>query len=272
MIATVARRSFTMRLGFVLGLLSVVLGCDTSPTKPMADHKPPATITDAVVKEVADSSVTLEWTTPGDACTAGRASSYDVRYSTSPITDQNFATASQATGEPPPAARGVVQPVTVRGLTPTTSYYFAVKTSDEVPNPSGLSNVVSATTTATPIDVTAPAAIADLATTTANSSSIALTWAATGDNGAIGTARSYDLRYSTSTINEANWGAATQVSGEPLPTAAGTQQGMTVTGLASNTTYYFALKVSDEVPNVSDLSNVASNTTTPEDVASYPTA
>ena len=120
---------------------------------------------------------------------------------------------------------------------------------------------MSATTTAVPIDATAPAAIADLATTATTLSSITLTWTATGEDGAVGTASSYDLRYSTSTITEANWATATPVAGEPAPTVAGTQQGMDVTGLAPGTTYFFALKVSDEVPNVSDLSNVVSNTT-----------
>jgi len=37
---------------------------------------------------------------------------------------------------------------------------------------------------------------------------------------------------------------------------------MTVSGLAPHTLYYFAMKISDEVPNISSLSNVASTTTT----------
>lgn len=271
MLAIVARRCFTMRLGFLVVLLALVMGCEKSPTKPAADHTAPATITDLVVKEVADSSVTLDWTTPGDDGQKGRASSFDVRYSTSPITDLNFDSANKATGIPAPAARGVVQVMMVRGLTPTTAYYFAVKTLDEVPNASGLSNVVSATTIATPPDVTAPAAIASLATKDITSTSITVTWTATGDDGARGTASLYDLRYSTSTITEANWDAATQVLSEPLPTTAGTQQEMVITGLAPNTTYYFALKVSDEVPNVSNLSNVASNTTAVPSTSVYPT-
>jgi hypothetical protein len=37
---------------------------------------------------------------------------------------------------------------------------------------------------------------------------------------------------------------------------------MTVSGLSSGTTYYFAIKTSDEVPNESLISNVVNNTTT----------
>ena len=112
-----------------------------------------------------------------------------------------------------------------------------------------------------PSDTTAPAAVANLATSSPTSSQLTLTWTAPGDDGSSGTATSYDIRYSTSTINDTNWGSATLISGEPTPTAAGTNQSMTVGGLSASTTYYFAMKTSDEVPNVSALSNVASGTT-----------
>jgi hypothetical protein len=45
--------------------------------------------------------------------------------------------------------------------------------------------------------------------------------------------------------------------GEPIPAVAGTVQHMTVTGLASGTLYYFAMKSQDGVPNISLISNVA---------------
>ena len=43
--------------------------------------------------------------------------------------------------------------------------------------------------------------------------------------------------------------------------ASGTAQSMIVAGLVTNTAYYFALKTSDEVPNISALSDVATGTT-----------
>ncbi|GBE37036.1 hypothetical protein BMS3Bbin07_01194 [bacterium BMS3Bbin07] len=72
---------------------------------------------------------------------------------------------------------------------------------------------------------------------------------------------SYDIRYSTSTISDTTWGSATKVTGEPKPAVAGIPQSMTVTGLAPETTYYFAIKTSDEMPNISDISNISSNST-----------
>jgi|GEM_PF-1059585 len=107
-----------------------------------------------------------------------------------------------------------------------------------------------------PPDTTAPAAVSNLATGTVTTSSVALSWTAPGDDGNTGTATSYDVRYSTATITTANWGSATQASGEPTPGVAGTAQNFTVSGLSAGTTYFFALKTSDEAGNISALSNV----------------
>ncbi|HEX76816.1 MAG TPA: hypothetical protein G4O03_00120 [Dehalococcoidia bacterium] len=110
-------------------------------------------------------------------------------------------------------------------------------------------------------DTTSPAAITDLATSNPTCDSITLTWTAPGDDADTGTASQYDIRYSTSTITDANWDAATQCAGEPSPQAAGSSESFTVTELSRGTTYYFAIKTADEVSNWSGLSNVASGTT-----------
>ena len=108
-------------------------------------------------------------------------------------------------------------------------------------------------------DATPPAAITNLwAQSGLNDGEIDLTWTAPGDDGATGTAASYDLRYADSPITESNWNLATAVLGLPLPQSAGSSEQCTVTGLTPAATYYFAIKASDEVPNESDLSNVPS--------------
>jgi hypothetical protein len=104
-------------------------------------------------------SITLTWTAPGDDSVTGTAAQYDIRYSTAPITVANYATATQVTGEPAPKIAGSAETFTVTGLTPSTLYYFAIKTADEVPNWSGLSNVASIST----LDNIPPAAIKNLA-------------------------------------------------------------------------------------------------------------
>jgi chitodextrinase len=103
-------------------------------------------------------SITLNWTAPGDDGDVGQATAYDVRYSTSPITDQNWDSATPVDGEPAPSPAGSVESFTRDGLQPSTTYYFAIKTSDEAGNWSGLSNVATVTT----IDNIPPGDIADL--------------------------------------------------------------------------------------------------------------
>jgi phosphodiesterase/alkaline phosphatase D-like protein len=223
-----------------------------------AETTPPAAIVNLAVGSVTSSSIQLTWTAPGDDSVTGTATTYDVRYSTSAITAANFSSATQATGEPSPGVAGSAQSFTVSGLSPNTTYYFAIKTADEVPNWSGISNVISQ---ATSQESTPPAAIANLASSTTTSTSVMLVWTAPGDDGTNGTASQYDIRYSTSTITEANWGSAAQVTGEPAPKAAGSAETFTVTGLQNGTTYYFAIKTADEVPNWSALSNVVQRAT-----------
>jgi hypothetical protein len=87
-------------------------------------------------------------------------------------------------------------------------------------------------------------------------SDVTLVWTAPGDDGAIGTATTYEMRYSQSTINTGNWGQATPVSGLPAPQVAGTRQSVTIAGLTQGTTYYFAMRTQDDAGNWSPLSNV----------------
>lgn len=218
------------------------------------------TSTGEVHAQQAWNSVTLGWTTPGDDGLTGTASQFDIRYSTSPITAANFASAARwTTGVPVPGVPGTAQSVVVTGLSPATTYYFAIKTGDEVPNWAGISNVVSRTTAVAP-DVVRPAALA-ISVSSLTDSTATLAWTATGDDSLTGTATTYDVRWSTSPITAANWASATAASGEPAPGAAGTAQSFTVTGLSRQVTYYFAAIVADEAGNWSAMSNVPSATT-----------
>ena len=211
-----------------------------------------------ITNDSTSNSITLQWTAPGDDGSAGTASQYDLRYSTSTINDSNWASATQASGEPAPSLPGTQQTFTITSLQSGTRYYFAIKTGDEVPNWSPLSNIASRMTGSESIP---PSNITNLATSNPTGNSIRLTWTAPGDDSTSGTASQYDIRYSTSPITNGNWASATQVSGEPTPLSAGSQQTFTITGLANQQAYYFAMKTADEVPNWSGLSNVPSGTT-----------
>ncbi|PIT92054.1 MAG: hypothetical protein COU08_04340 [Candidatus Harrisonbacteria bacterium CG10_big_fil_rev_8_21_14_0_10_42_17] len=116
---------------------------DSATTLPIGDITPPADITNLGTFNVLPTEASFSWTTPGDDGTTGLASSYDVRYMIDdPITEANFGTAIQATNIPAPLPPGNVQTMTVTGLAQDTTYLFAMKTADEVPNTSGISNTI----------------------------------------------------------------------------------------------------------------------------------
>ncbi len=105
-------------------------------------------------------------------------------------------------------------------------------------------------------DSVPPATITNLAVSSVLMTQVDLTWTATGDDGLQGTANAYDIRYASSPISAATWDDATPVDDEPAPQPAGAIERMTVTGLQPATTYYFAMKVMDNVGNESELSNI----------------
>jgi subtilisin family serine protease len=113
------------------------------------------------------------------------------------------------------------------------------------------------------VDVIAPAKIADLNAGTSTQTSIALNWTAPGDDDDSGTAANYDVRVSTSKITDANWDLTTiQLNGEPTPSPAGSAQTFMAAGLFCDRNYFFATKTTDEVGNVSPLSNIVRMKTT----------
>src|SRR3989339_581600 len=320
-------------------------------------------------------SITLDWLAVGDdgALMNGAASSYDIRYmKNTPITESNWASATQVLDEPVPQVAFSQEKIAINGLTPNTTYYFAVKVGDEANNWSGLSNVAAGGTTAVPTidnppsvyigqwsatmhesqtiiagagddagiksvefyvdnvlkyttttpfmyyswfwditnysngthtlkvvatdtanqtaskqevvtiskttnpvpsaDTTAPAKVNNLAAGNATTTSITLTWTATGDDGTTGTATVYDIRYSNVPIVDLDHWLSTslQASGEPTPKAAGSVETFTVNGLSENTMYYFAIRVGDDVSNWSVLSNMPSSKTLVDVVSPTP--
>ena len=112
-----------------------------------------------------------------------------------------------------------------------------------------------------------PGMIGDLAAADPGSNHIVLNWRATGDDGGSGTANSYDMRYSTSPIDEGSFDAAARAGNVPDPAVAGTPETMEVRGLAPDTMHHFAVKAIDEWGNAGPMSNLASAMTLPPPVA-----
>lgn len=107
-------------------------------------------------------------------------------------------------------------------------------------------------------DTIPPAPISNLAASSTTFRSVALSWSAVGDDGLAGQAYRYDLRYSTTSINEASFNSALKAVGLPKPAPSGQIQNFTVKELSPNTVYYFAIKTFDNVGNASLISNIIS--------------
>jgi dipeptidyl aminopeptidase/acylaminoacyl peptidase len=109
----------------------------------VVDTVPPARVTDLVVASVTELTVRLTWSAPGDDGSAGRAVAYDLRHALFPITEDTWDEAVRVERVPVPRFGRAPESFDVTGLEPGTPYSFALRTADEVPNWSELSNVVS---------------------------------------------------------------------------------------------------------------------------------
>ncbi|MFO8078370.1 MAG: fibronectin type III domain-containing protein [Thermoplasmatota archaeon] len=103
----------------------------------------PSRVTDLQATQTTNTSVTLTWTAPGDNFDLGTVSSYDIRYSTSAITENNWKDATLVSETVVIDEAGATESINITGLDKGTDYYFALKASDEVPNTSPISNVVN---------------------------------------------------------------------------------------------------------------------------------
>lgn len=107
-------------------------------------------------------------------------------------------------------------------------------------------------------------ALALLAPLGARADSVVLHWTAPGDDGNVGQASTYELRFSETAVSSdtSSWWASASVAGAlPRPGTAGTREAFTVAGLDSGATYYFVIRTADEVPNWAGFSNVAVKST-----------
>ncbi|MFN8548946.1 MAG: hypothetical protein U0527_13500, partial [Candidatus Eisenbacteria bacterium] len=236
-------------------------------TLPPRDLVAPGAPGDLIARPRGETSITLRWVAPGDDGAVGQVAGYDIRSSLEPIDELNFDLATVVDAAPSLSAAGLIDSVRVDQLTRETSYWFTLRARDEAGNKGAIAPSVRVITP----DLTPPAPITTLAARGRTANSVRLTWTATGDDGRIGTAASYDLRFSTTPISADNFADAEPVPFEGTPLPAGASESTEVFGLTPRTAHYFALEVIDESGNRSALSNVLRVTTqleAPSDLAS----
>jgi Right handed beta helix region len=246
-----SRRRTSLLLLFLLSIL-LTISCSHEPRKHLIapDTTPPAAVTDLTATVISDSTVQLTWTATGDDGDEGRASRYDIRINTEPFPNGHFPPLPAVADSLAPALAGTREMAVATGLKANTTYYFAMRVGDEVPNWSPISNVAEMKTR----EGTPPDAVTDLMVVGFTPTTVTLTWTSVGDDGNMGTASFYDVRYSGLPIDESSWGQATEATGEPVPSPPGKKETMKVAGLTPGSEFYFAIKVGDEVPNWSPVS------------------
>jgi len=262
--------SLCLQVGLVFVSSTSAAISDSLTLRIRCDGIPPASITDLVASPGMDiGEIALAWTTPGDNGWTGHLPShpYKVKYDTRSVAELGGTTTSwwNLAANEWPQAWDALDPGEwdddpsvhyLAGLTTGTIYYIAIRAIDKVGNEALNNNVASAMPRE---DVTSPAAITDLvATPGTGNDRIDLSWTAPGDDGWLGMATKYIIKYATYNITADNFGDITNVKGRNVTKSGGNPDSETITGLASNTLYYFAIKTEDEAPNISDISNVAS--------------
>lgn len=92
-----------------------------------------------------------------------------------------------------------------------------------------------------------------------DNSTVVLTWTAPGDDGRVGQAERYDIRYAYSPPTDTGlwWTSAHRVSAVPDPSPAGKIDSCLIAGLDLGKECYFALKTVDDAGNWSALSKIA---------------
>jgi formylglycine-generating enzyme required for sulfatase activity len=113
------------------------------------DTTPPAA-TALRIERVTENSVTFSWRAPGDDDMVGRAASYDLRYATFELSLDNWFQGTLTPGLPTPETPRSLEEATISGLVPGQTYFFALRSADEIPNLSAASGVVNLTLPAAP--------------------------------------------------------------------------------------------------------------------------
>ena len=240
----------------------------SSVSRPAVDTIPPSAVTSLIVQNTTRTTAALQWIAPGDDGDEGRAASYDIRHHDAEIDEANWRPPPRPSSDPPvPGPGNSVEVFVVKGLDPGSIHYFALKTRDEVPNESPVSNCDYGTTLG---EIAPPSRVTDLVAEAVSNTGFRLTSTAPGDDGDEGTATAYDIRYSTIPMASRGFPNATPVGGVPAPRPAGETETVVVEGVNANLNYHFALRAVDDAENWSGVSDEAPGMALVEYLMVYP--
>lgn len=108
------------------------------------DYTAPSSVDDLKAGRLADGSVKLSWTAPGDDDGTGRATIYAIRFSQEPLTEESWSAAEPVQVSERPRDAGSDEFLDISGL-PDGNLYFAIKATDDAGNESSLLNAALTT-------------------------------------------------------------------------------------------------------------------------------
>ncbi|TGK50449.1 hypothetical protein EHQ16_05800 [Leptospira kanakyensis] len=254
--------TFTATTPGIAGVFATYQTHEASASVHVADTIAPSNITDLVATPMSSSRIQLRWTAPGSVGALGQASAYEIRRSTSPITNNLQCDAATGIAHTMiPKNAGLVETKEIDGHLPQSTYYFCVRAIDSAGNRNSWSGVVS-TTTYAPTDLVPPADITTATATVESYQQIKLTWIAVGDNGNVGSASAYEIRRRSTPINsDDDCSAGVFVPNTVVASPAGTPLEFTISGLSSGTVHYFCIRAFDHGGNRSLWSGILQATT-----------
>ena len=226
------------------------------------DVFPPAAVSDLkAYPGSSEGEIILSWTSVGDDGYSGNITNgkYVIKYTTNVnatwSTQENYQL--EITTNTTPGRR---ESTTITALTGGVTYYFWIRTYDDIGNVSPLSNRA---TSYAQIDRTPPAEITDLsATPGSNEGEIILTWTSPGDDGPTGILKEgsmFKIQYSTSP-QDTIWSIENaQITISTYNISPGTQLSYPVKDLEPTWKYYFYIWTRDDNYNFSKMSNEASS-------------
>ena len=214
-----------------------------------------------------EAQILLTWTAPGDNGTVGniRGGKYRLQYSADGGTAWNKNNYNiQWTTSTAPRRSQRYSINFSSSVEFGTTYYFRLWVTDETGILwTGLSNGATAYTSFGIYPSTVSNLTAHTLTGLGNQGAINLTWTAPGDDGIIGTASTYIIKYSTKNFNYTSWNMpwVHSVTGlasgsPPAPHVYGTTENKLISGLVNETTYWFVLEAIDDRGNAT-FSNTA---------------
>lgn len=223
--------SYVVKAKDVAGNVSAASAAVTFTTETQGETEPPTTPGTPVASAVTSTGATLTWA----ASTGSPAvSGYDVLR----VQGTTTTVVAQTTGTT----------YTLTGLTPSTAYTYAVRAKNVAGDVSAVSASVTFTTTAPPVDTTAPTVPGTPLASNIGTTGATLTWTASTDTGGSGLAGYEVLRVNGTT--------QTLVAS---PTTAST----VLTGLTPDTAYTYVVRAKDGAGNTSAASAAVTFTTLP---------